>query len=69
MVVIEHNLEAIKTADWIIGDPSALGLDPRVGPEGGTQASLRSLRTQDGGGEVASHLNYGLATGGREFAS
>ena len=29
------------STDWIIGDPLALGLDPRVGPEGG-----------DGGGEI-----------------
>jgi hypothetical protein len=43
VVVIERNLEAIKTADWVI--------DP--GPEGGTQASLRSLRTKRAGGEKA----------------
>ncbi len=35
VVVVEHNLEAIKTTDWIVD----------LGPEGGTQASLRSLAT------------------------
>jgi excinuclease ABC subunit A len=40
--VTQHNLEVINTADWIID----------LGPEGGTRASLRSLRTKTPGGEI-----------------
>jgi hypothetical protein len=42
-MVIEHNLEVIKTAEPL--------MDLRL--EGGTQASLRSLRTKRAGGEKA----------------
>jgi len=57
VVVIEHNLDVIKTADWIID------LGPEGGPDGGqivacgTPEEIRKMKTSHTGRSLAPVLN------------